>query len=119
MILAGRRINDNMGSVVADQVLKLMTKKDIHIKNANILIMGLAFKENCPDIRNTRVVDLVEEFKCSNCIIDVYDPWVNQVQAMDEYDEKRNIANKKLAVSIALSNNYRLSYQIHKDLDIE
>ena len=88
MILAGRRINDNMGSVVADQVLKLMTKKDIHIENANILIMGLAFKENCPDIRNTRVVDLVEEFKCSNCIIDVYDPWVNQDQAMDEYNIK-------------------------------
>ena len=88
MILAGRRINDNMGSVVADQVLKLMTKKDIHIENANILIMGLAFKENCPDIRNTRVVDLVEEFKCSNCLIDVYDPWVNQDQAMDEYNIK-------------------------------
>jgi len=88
MILAGRRINDNMGSVVAGQVLKLMTKKDIHIENANILIMGLAFKENCPDIRNTRVVDLVEEFKCSNCIIDVYDPWVNKVQAMDEYNIK-------------------------------
>lgn len=86
MILAGRRINDNMGSVVADQVLKLMTKKDIHIENANILIMGLAFKENCPDIRNTRVVDLVEEFKSFNCILDVYDPWVNQDQAMDEYN---------------------------------
>jgi UDP-N-acetyl-D-galactosamine dehydrogenase len=88
MILAGRRINDNMGSVVVDQVLKLMTKKDIHIENANILIMGLAFKENCPDIRNTKVVDLVEGFKCSNCIIDVYDPWVNQDQAMDEYNIK-------------------------------
>ncbi len=88
MILAGRRINDNMGSVVVDQVLKLMTKKDILIENANILIMGLAFKENCPDIRNTKVVDLVEEFKCSNCIIDVYDPWVNQDQAMDEYNIK-------------------------------
>jgi len=88
MILAGRRINDNMGSVVADQVLKLMTKKGIHVEDANILIMGLAFKENCPDIRNTRVVDLVEEFESFNCSIDLYDPWVSQDQAMNEYNIK-------------------------------
>ena len=67
MILAGRRINDNMGFFVADQVSKLMVSKGIEVKDANILIMGLAFKENCPDIRNTRVVDLVNEFKGSNC----------------------------------------------------
>jgi len=71
MILAGRRINDSMGGYVADQVAKIMTKKRIHVVDANILIMGLAFKENCPDLRNTRVVDLVAEFQGFNCNVDV------------------------------------------------
>ena len=85
MILAGRRLNDSMGTYVADQVSKLMTKKHIHVVGANVLIMGLAFKENCPDIRNTRVVDLVEEFKEFNCNVDVYDPWVDKDEATHEY----------------------------------
>jgi UDP-N-acetyl-D-galactosamine dehydrogenase len=84
MILAGRRLNDKMGSYVADQVSKLMTKKHIHIADANILIMGLTFKENCPDLRNSRVVDLVEEFKSFNCNVDVYDPWIDKKQADQE-----------------------------------
>jgi len=88
MILAGRRLNDNMGSYVADQVSKLMTKKRIHVVNANILIMGLTFKENCPDLRNTRVVDLVEEFEGFNCNVDVYDPWVDKDEAIHEYNIK-------------------------------
>ena len=88
MILAGRRLNDSMGSYVADQVSKLMTSKRIHVVDANILIMGLTFKENCPDLRNTRVVDLVEEFKGFNCIVDVYDPWVNKDEALHEYNIK-------------------------------
>jgi UDP-N-acetyl-D-glucosamine/UDP-N-acetyl-D-galactosamine dehydrogenase len=86
MILAGRRLNDNMGSYVVDQVSKIMTKKRIHVVDANILIMGLTFKENCPDLRNTRVVDLVEEFKDFNCNVDVYDPWVDKDEAVREYD---------------------------------
>lgn len=86
IILAGRRLNDNMGSYVADQVSKLMTKKRIHVVDANILIMGLTFKENCPDLRNTRVVDLIEEFKSFNCNVDVYDPWVDKEEAQHEYD---------------------------------
>jgi UDP-N-acetyl-D-glucosamine/UDP-N-acetyl-D-galactosamine dehydrogenase len=88
MILAGRRLNDNMGTYIADQVLKLMTKKRIHIVDANILIMGLTFKENCPDLRNTRVVSLVEEFERFNCNIDVYDPWVDKDEAEHEYNIK-------------------------------
>ena len=88
MILAGRRINDNMGFFVADQISKLMNKKGIDIEDANILIMGLAFKENCPDIRNTRVVDLIEQFDCFNCSTEVYDPWVDRDIAMDEYKIK-------------------------------
>jgi len=85
IILAGRRLNDNMGSYVADQVTKIMTKKRIHVMDANILIMGLTFKENCPDLRNTRVVDLVAEFQGFNCNVDVYDPWVSKEEAKHEY----------------------------------
>ena len=88
MILAGRRINDNMGFFIADQVSKLMNKKGINVEGANILIMGLAFKENCPDIRNTRVVDLIEQFDNFNCSTEVYDPWVDRGAAMDEYKIK-------------------------------
>jgi len=88
MILAGRRLNDSMGSYVADQVSKLMTKKRIHVVDANVLIMGLTFKENCPDIRNTRVVDLVEEFEYFNCNVDVYDPWVDKDEVIHEYGFK-------------------------------
>jgi len=86
MILAGRRLNDNMGSYVADQVAKLMTQKRIHVVDANILILGLAFKENCPDLRNTRVVDLIAKFQSFNCNVDVYDPWVSKQEAIHEYD---------------------------------
>ncbi|MBL08921.1 MAG: Vi polysaccharide biosynthesis UDP-N-acetylglucosamine C-6 dehydrogenase TviB [Acidiferrobacteraceae bacterium] len=85
MILAGRRLNDSMGAYVADQVSKLMTMKHIHIVDAHVLIMGLTFKENCPDIRNSRVVDLVTEFENFNCNIDVYDPWVDKIRANEEY----------------------------------
>jgi len=88
MILAGRRLNDSMGSYVADQVSKLMTKNRIHVVDANVLIMGLTFKENCPDLRNTRVVDLVEEFEGFNCNVDVYDPWVDKDEAVHEYGVK-------------------------------
>ena len=86
MILAGRRLNDSMGAYVADQVLKLMNKKRIHVVDANILIMGLTFKENCPDLRNTRVVDLVKEFESFNCNVDVFDPWVEKDEAVLAYD---------------------------------
>ena len=106
MILAGRRLNDNMGCFVAEQVSKLMTKKGINGIDSNILIMGLAFKENCPDIRNTRVVDLVEEFKSFNCNVDVYDPWVNQNDAMKEYNIKlinKPILGKYDAIVLAVA----------------
>ena len=85
MILAGRRLNDNMGSYVADQVTKLMTQKRIHTVDANILIMGLTFKENCPDIRNTKVIDLIQEFAKYNCKVEIYDPWVDKQEAQQEY----------------------------------
>ena len=85
VILAGRRLNDKMGPYVAERVVELMTEKSIAIDKANILIMGLAFKENCPDLRNTRVVDIFKEFNGVNCNVDVYDPWVNKIEAQNEY----------------------------------
>ena len=86
VILAGRRINDGMGEYVVSQVVKKMLKKRIHIEDANVLILGLTFKENCPDIRNTRVVDLVREFTEYGANVDVFDPWVNPAEAQHEYD---------------------------------
>jgi len=85
VILAGRRINDTMGLYVTDTVVKLMTRKRIHVVDADILVMGLAFKENCPDIRNTRVIDIVREFQSYNAHVDVYDPWVDPAEAAHEY----------------------------------
>jgi len=85
VILAGRRINDSMGAYVADQVIKLMTRKGIHVVGARILVMGLTFKENCPDLRNTKVVDTVRALQSFNAEVHVYDPWIDPNDAMDEY----------------------------------
>jgi len=86
MILAGRRINDGMGAYATQQVVKLMTQKRIPVVDARILIMGLTFKEDCPDLRNTRVVDIIDEFADYHCQIDVYDPWVSVAEAEHEYN---------------------------------
>lgn len=85
IILAGRRLNDSMGAYVVAQLVKAMTKKRLQVDGARILIMGLTFKENCPDLRNTRVVDIVAELKEYNCKVDVYDPWVSTEEAQHEY----------------------------------
>ncbi|WP_024461916.1 Vi polysaccharide biosynthesis UDP-N-acetylglucosamine C-6 dehydrogenase TviB [Marinimicrobium sp. LS-A18] len=88
VILAGRRINDGMGHFIAASVVKMMTQRKLHLVDANVLIMGLAFKENCPDLRNTRVVDIIEEFQEYHSNVDVYDPWVDQEEAEHEYGLK-------------------------------
>jgi UDP-N-acetyl-D-galactosamine dehydrogenase len=85
VILAGRRINDSMGYFVAESVVKMMTQRKIHVVDSNILIMGLAFKENCPDLRNTRVIDIVSELQNYNANVSVYDPWVDPAEAQHEY----------------------------------
>jgi UDP-N-acetyl-D-glucosamine/UDP-N-acetyl-D-galactosamine dehydrogenase len=85
VILSGRKINDRMGSYVAQEVTRLMSKKNISIAGSKILVMGLTFKENCPDIRNTRVVDLIKALEILKCIVDVYDPWVNKKDSFEEY----------------------------------
>lgn len=88
VILAGRRINDGMGAYVASQLIKAMIKKSIRVNGARILIMGLAFKENCPDVRNTKVIDIYHQLLEYNCQVDFYDPWVNEDEALHEYDIK-------------------------------
>ena len=85
IILAGRRLNDSMGAYVVAQLVKAMTKKRIHVESAKVLVMGLTFKENCPDLRNTRVVDIVYELEEYNCEVDVYDPWLSVEEAQHEY----------------------------------
>ncbi|MCQ8103180.1 Vi polysaccharide biosynthesis UDP-N-acetylglucosamine C-6 dehydrogenase TviB [Methylomonas sp. SURF-2] len=85
VILSGRRINDSMGAYVVSQLIKLMLKKRIQVQDAKVLLLGLTFKENCPDIRNTRVVDIVAELKTYGVNVDVYDPWVNGDEAFHEY----------------------------------
>ena len=108
IILEGRRLNDGMGFYVADQVSKLMTKKRIHVEGTNVLIMGLTFKENCPDLRNTQVVDLVDRFKRLRCNVDVYDPWVDKDEAFHEYSIKpldQPLSGKYDAIIIAVAHN--------------
>lgn len=88
VILAGRRINDNMGTFVADSVVKMMTQRKTHVVDSNILIMGLTFKENCPDLRNTRVIDIIQELQSYHANVHVFDPWADAAEAEHEYDLK-------------------------------
>lgn len=85
IILAGRRLNDSMGEYVVTQLVKTMIKKRIQVEGAKVLILGLSFKENCPDVRNTKVIDIVHELKEYNIDVDVYDPWVDADEAQYEY----------------------------------
>ncbi|TBW12747.1 Vi polysaccharide biosynthesis UDP-N-acetylglucosamine C-6 dehydrogenase TviB [Azotobacter chroococcum subsp. isscasi] len=86
IILAGRRLNDGMGSYVVSQLIKAMLKRRIQIDGARALVMGLTFKENCPDLRNTRVIDIIQELRQYNISVDVYDPWVDADEAQRAYD---------------------------------
>ena len=85
IILAGRRLNDNMGSYIVSQLLKAMVKKKIRIEGAKVLVMGLTFKENCPDLRNSRVIDIIQDLEELHCEVDIYDPWVAEEDAGAEY----------------------------------
>lgn len=88
IILAGRRLNDSMGAYVVSQLVKAMTKRRIHVDGACVLVLGLTFKENCPDLRNTKVVDIVRELQEYNVKADVYDPWIDIAEAQHEYGIK-------------------------------
>src|SRR5690606_4345447 len=85
IILAGRRMNDSMGQYVASEVVKLMLQNDLKVKDANILVLGITFKENCPDVRNTKVVDVVNSLKEYGTNITIYDPLANPEEVMHEY----------------------------------
>jgi UDP-N-acetyl-D-galactosamine dehydrogenase len=85
VILAGRRINDSMASHVADETIKLMLRKGLPVLDSKVLVLGLTFKENCPDVRNTKVVDIVKALRCYNTRVDVYDPWIDVAEAEHEY----------------------------------
>lgn len=85
IILAGRRLNDSMGGYIASEVIKLMVKEDIRIKGASILLLGITFKENCPDVRNTRVVDVIQNLKDFGTTVHIHDPWANPTEVEQEY----------------------------------
>ncbi|HRG19643.1 MAG TPA: nucleotide sugar dehydrogenase [Saprospiraceae bacterium] len=115
IILAGRRLNDSMGSYVAAEVIKLMVKKDIPVKSAKILVLGITFKENCPDIRNTKVIDIINELTSYNTSVDVYDPWANPQEVEHEYQItsfKELPGNKYDAVVLAVA------HEVYKKLNL-
>lgn len=109
IILAGRRLNDSMGAYVATETIKLMIKKDIKVKNANVLMLGFTFKENCPDVRNTKVIDIINELNTYNVNLTVVDPWAEPAEVKHEYNlltQKEMPANIKFdAVVFAVGHN--------------
>lgn len=118
VILSGRRVNDNMGSFVANKVVKLMIEKDHKIKGSKALIMGITFKENCPDVRNTRVVDIYHELEQFGLDVDVFDPWADASEVKHEYG--LNILNELNndvvydAIVVAVSHNEFLNFDYNK-----
>ena len=111
IILAGRRINDQMGAFVANQLVKLMIMKEHKINNARVLVLGITFKENCPDIRNSKVIDIINELKTFGCMVDVYDPWAEKEEVGHEYgfdiiDSKDDLEGKKYeGIILAVAHN--------------
>ena len=106
IILAGRRLNDDMGKYVATEVIKLMLKKDIKVKNSNVLVLGFTFKEDCPDVRNTKVIDIVNELKTYNVNVTIFDPWANPNEVQHEYgviSQKENPNNKFDSIILAVA----------------
>lgn len=120
IILAGRRLNDSMGEYVVTQLVKTMIKKRIQVEGAKVLILGLSFKENCPDVRNTKVIDIVHELKEYNIDVDVYDPWVDADEARHEYgispiNDIRNLeSNSYDGVILAVAHNQFVEMGIEK-----
>lgn len=121
VILSGRRVNDRMASFVASKTIQLMIEKDLHIKNANVLILGVTFKENCPDVRNTKVADIHNELKKYGVNIDLYDPWANAEEVMHEYgieiENELPKTKKYEAIIIAVAHKQFLSLEL-KDLTV-
>ncbi len=102
IILAGRRLNDSMGKYVAEQVVKAMIKKDIAVNNAEVLMLGVTFKENCPDVRNTKIVDVISALEDFGVIVTTYDPWTNPAEVKHEYgiESTQELPNKKFSAIV-------------------
>jgi UDP-N-acetyl-D-galactosamine dehydrogenase len=121
IILAGRRVNDGMGAYVAHEVVKLMVKKNITVKSSKVLLLGFTFKENCPDVRNTKVIDIISELNDYELAVDIFDPWASPEEVMHEYHVKTfkgysSISNNKYdAIILAVSHNEFLTLNF-KDL---
>lgn len=113
IILAGRRLNDSMGGYITSQLVKAMVKRRIHVDGARVLIMGLSFKENCPDLRNTKVVDIVSELRDFNIQVDVYDPWVSVTEAQHEYQITPIVSPEKGAYDAVI---LAVAHQEFKDM---
>jgi len=107
VILSGRRINDNMGIFVAGKVIKLLSQKGAKIRNSKVLVLGITFKENCPDIRNSRVIDVVRELQTFGVKVDVYDPWADAAEVKHEYEVRLTKTPKQIydGVILAVSHN--------------
>ncbi|MEN8120215.1 MAG: nucleotide sugar dehydrogenase [Bacteroidota bacterium] len=119
IILAGRRMNDSMGAHVAQETVKLMINNDIAVKNSNILMLGITFKENCPDIRNSRAIDIVNELKSYKVNVDVFDPWADKNEVQNEYNislinDFKNINKKYDAIIAAVAHNEFLKIDLTK-----
>jgi UDP-N-acetyl-D-galactosamine dehydrogenase len=121
IILSGRRLNDSMGKHVATEVVKLMMRKDIKVIDSKVLLLGFTFKEDCPDVRNTRVIDIYKELKSFDMNVDVYDPWVNKIEVKNEYDldilDKEPEISKYSAVILAVAHKKFLNIKIQSKKD--
>lgn len=121
IILAGRRLNDNMGIYVANQVIKLMIKKGHRIEGSKVLVLGITFKENCPDIRNSRVIDVIEELHEFGCNVDVYDPWADAQEVEHEYHLKLTPlldTSKYEAIVLAVAHNEFKGLELKTDTNV-
>ncbi len=119
IILAGRRMNDGMGNYVAQEVVKLMIQKDCKVKGGHVLVLGITFKENCPDIRNSKVIDVIEELRKYNLNIDLYDPWANVAEVSNEFglrllNNESQLKQNYEAIILAVSHNEFLDFDIDK-----
>ncbi|WP_299226478.1 nucleotide sugar dehydrogenase [uncultured Psychroserpens sp.] len=117
IILAGRKMNDSMGAYVAQETVKMMIQKGARIKNSNVLVLGITFKENCPDIRNSRVIDIIREFETYNTNVDVFDPWASTEEVKHEYnfdllDDTSQLKSDYDAIVLAVSHNEFLELDI-------
>ncbi len=124
IILSGRRLNDSMGPYVAQETIKLMIKKGIKIFGSNVLVLGITFKEDCPDIRNSRAIDIIDELKSYSVNVDVYDPWAAKEEVQHEYGidlicDEKEFDKKYDGVVLAVSHKEFLSFDLKKHVNLE